>query len=56
MGERMSFESGTKVQVKHDKTHSGKVIHQTDDRVLWECKCCDGVSDDFAKDLEKVKS
>jgi hypothetical protein len=51
----MKFKYGDKVRVKHDKTHSGIVIHQTDYRVLWKCQKCNSVSDDYTNELEKVK-
>jgi len=52
----MKFKAGDKVRVKHDKSHIGKVIHQTDDIVLWKCKKCGEIGDDFAKVLELVKT
>ena len=52
----MKFKDGDKVRVRHDKKHVGKVIHQTDDRVLWDCKTCGKEGDDFAKDLELIKA
>jgi len=50
----MRFNAGDKVRLKHEKTHTGVVIHQTDNRVLWECKC-GMVGDDLANFLELVK-
>ena len=57
MGKSMKkrFKDGDRVRVKHDKSHTGVVYAQTDDRVLWDCKKCGKVGDDLVKDLELIK-
>lgn len=48
------FEPGQRVRVKNDPRHVGKVLAQTDDRVLWVCEFCNKPGDDLACCLEPV--
>lgn len=50
----MVLVAGDKVQAKHAPYHKGTVIHQTDDRVLWECEKCGTTSEDHRDDLHKI--
>ena len=46
------FEDGQRVKFKKDPKHVGKVLHQTDDRVLWVCEYCNVPGDDLSSSLE----
>lgn len=48
------FNPGEMVRVKHEPNHVGKVIAQTDHRVLWHCNTCGKDGDDNVWDLEKI--
>lgn len=50
----MVLVAGDKVQAKHAPYHKGTVIHQTDDRVLWECEKCGTTSEDYRDDVRKI--
>jgi hypothetical protein len=48
------FKVGEKIRVKTEPDHTGKVIAQTDHRVIWHCNTCNKDGDDNAWDLEKI--
>lgn len=45
---------GDKVQADYNSNHKGTVIHQTNDRVLWNCEKCGIVTEDYRDDLHKI--
>ena len=50
----MVLAAGDKVQVQNAPYHKGTVIHQTDNRVVWECDECDTIAEDWRIDLLKI--